>query len=262
MSTFTTSSGAVLAYAEVGSGPPVLALHGAYSGHQEIRAFLDPVLGDRRRIYPDLPGHGESSSDGVGSAADAVTALEDLLDGTVGEEPVAVVGHSFGAHLARGLAARRPDQVRGLALICPMVPDDMHPEAGAVITDDGTSAELPPAMLDTYTGYFVVRTAATLARYRAAVAPVLDRWDDAAVERLMVDGALDLGHGYPQPVLVMTGRHDAWVGYRQHAGLLEAYPRATSIVLADAGHALPHEEPEAMASAMRLWISAVDRLAT
>lgn len=252
MTELLTSGGTRLYYESAGSGPAVLAIHGAYSAHQEIRGFLDPVLPDHRRIYPDLPGHGGSSA--AASAADAVTALEELLDHLVGDERVLVIGHSFGAHLARGLAARRPDQVRGLALICPMVPDDMHAEEAAIIADDGSSSSLPPEQADTYAGYFVVRTAATLARYHAAVAPVLDTWDDAAVERMMADGALDAAHDYRHPVLVMTARQDAWVGYRQHAGLLDAYPRATSIVVADAGHALPHERPEVVGSALRCWL--------
>lgn len=255
MNSHTTSSGVALAYIDAGTGPPVLALHGAYSAAAEIQAFLDPVLPDHRRIYPDLPGHGASSAAGVNSAADAVAALLEVLDHAIGDEPVLVVGHSFGAHLARGLAARRPERVRGLVLICPMVPDDMHAEDAVVVEDDGTSATLPPEQADTYTGYFVVRTAATLARYRAAVLPVLDTWDDAVVERMMTNDALDLTRPYEHPVLIMTGRQDAWVGYRQHAGLLEAYPRATSLVLPDAGHALPHERPEAFAAALQLWLA-------
>ncbi|WP_420112927.1 alpha/beta fold hydrolase [Pseudactinotalea sp.] len=243
-----------LAYTDIGSGPPVLALHGAYSAGAEIHAFLDPVLPGHRRIYPDLPGHGDSATARVDSAAGAVAALLELLDHAVGDEPVLVVGHSFGAHLARGLAAQRPEQVRGLALICPMVPDDMHAEDAVIVEDDGSATTLPPEQADTFTGYFVVRTAATLARYRSAVLPVLDTWEDAAVERMMTNDALDMTQSYGHPVLIMTGRQDAWVGYRQHAGLLEAYPRATSLVLADAGHALPHERPEAFASALQLWL--------
>ena len=46
---------------------------------------------------------------------------------------------------------------------------------------------------------------------------------------------------YDRPVLVLVGRHDSFVGYRQYQGLLAAYPAATAMVLADAGHALPHE---------------------
>lgn len=243
-----------LAYTDVGAGPSVLAVHGAYSAAAEIQAFLDPVLPDHRRIYPDLPGHGDSADVSVDSAADAVAALLELLDNAVGNEPVLVVGHSFGAHLARGLAAQRPEQVRGLALICPMVPDDMHPDEPVVVEDDGSAAGLPPEQADTFTGYFVVRTAATLARYRSAVLPVLDTWDDAAVEQMMTTSTLDLTQPYEHPVLIMTGRQDAWVGYRQQVGLLEAYPRATSLVLPDAGHALPHERPEVFAGALQLWL--------
>ena len=241
-----------------GDGPPVLALHGAGSTHAELRSALDPMLPGHRLIYPDLPGHGDSAADGVASAADAVAALEELVDHAIGTEPFALVGHSFGGHLARGLAARRPGQVRGLALICPMVPDDLHAERAAVVVDDGSAASLPADLAEEYTGYFVVRTAATLARFHDAVVPSLGRSDGNAIDRMMTDGALDLDVDYPHPVLVVTGRHDAWVGYRQHAGLLEAYPRATSLVLADTGHALPHERPEALAAALRLWLEAVE----
>lgn len=252
-----TPPGGTLAWAEDGEGPAVLALHGAYSTHAELRTALDPMLRGRRRIYPDLPGHGSSS--GVTSAAEAVTALEGLIDHALGHAPVLVLGHSFGAHLARGLAARRPNQIQGLALICPLVPGDMEPAEPSVVADDGSAAQLSPTQADTFTGYFVIRTATTLARYRTAVAPALDCWDDAAVTHLMSDIDLDLDHDYPHPVLVMTGRQDAWVGYRQHAGLLEAYPRATSIVLADTGHALPHERPEALATALRHWLACSDQ---
>lgn len=54
---------------------------------------------------------------------------------------------------------------------------------------------------------------------------------------------------------MLTARHDAWVGYRQHEDLLAAYPRATSIVVADAGHALLHERPELVAAALRDWLA-------
>lgn len=259
MSAMQTTSGATLSYVDVGSGPGVLALHGAYSAHQEIRAVLDPVLSHCRRVYPDLPGMGSSTATGVESTKDAVDGLEELVTTVFGDEPFTLVGHSFGAHLARGLAARRPHQVRGLALLCPMVPTDQHMEPATVVADDGAAASLPPDLAEAYTGYFVVQTAATLARFHAAVAPVLGAWDGAAVERLMSDDALDLAAEYPHPVLVMTGRQDAWVGYRQHIGLLTAYPRATSVVVADVGHALPHERPEVVASALTLWHAAVSR---
>lgn len=256
MTAVRTSSGATLAYADVGSGPPVLALHGAYSAHQEIRGFLDPVLAHCRRVYPDLPGMGSSTATGIESATAALDALDELVTAALGDEPFTLVGHSFGAHLARGLADRRPEQVRGLALLCPMVSTDQHAEPAVVVADDGSAASLPADLAGAYRGYFVVRTAATLARFHESVAPVLGHWDEQAVDRLMTDDTLDLTTPYTNPVLVMTARHDAWVGYRQHTGLLAAYPHATSVVVADAGHALPHERPEALEAALRLWHAA------
>lgn len=255
-----TSAGARLHYRDVGEGPVVLALHGAYSTHEEIRGFLDPVLPRHRRIYPDLPGMGDSTADGIHGSAGAVTALAELVDHEVGDAPFVVVAHSFGAHLARGLAARRPHQVRGLALICPQVMDDLHPEQHIVLSHDGAADGLSPELAAEFTGYFVVHTTETVDRFREAVVPALGRYDAAAVERVMTSWRHDpdpAGVPYDKPVLVLTGRHDSVVGYRQHQGLLEAYPRATSLVLAGAGHALPHEHPAVLADALRHWLERV-----
>ena len=52
----TTVNDMVVHYAECGSGVAVLALHGAYSTHHEIKGFLEPLFDDRpgcRRRHPD-----------------------------------------------------------------------------------------------------------------------------------------------------------------------------------------------------------------
>ena len=255
-----TRSGATIHYLDEGAGPPVLALHGAYSTLTEVKGFLAPALAGRRGIYVDLPGMGESTARGIRNASDTVAALAQLVDEVLGDRPFAVVGHSFGAHLARGLAALRPDQVSGLALICPMVPDDLQPEPPAVVLDDGTSAQLPQWQRQEFDAYFVVHTADTVARFTAAVVPALGHYDAAAVERVL-DGALDPAPetvGYDRPVLVIVGRHDSFVGYQQYRGLLDGYPGATAMVLADAGHALAHEQPELLAAALAKWLRRVD----
>lgn len=251
-----TISPSRIAFRDLGAGPPVLALHGAYSAGAEIAGFLAPMLPGNRLLIPDLPGHGDSRADGVASVGAVVDRLEEHLEATIGTEPVAVVGHSFGAHVARGLAARRPGQVRGLALICPLVPRDQHPEPAVVVADDGAAAGLEPDLAAAFVGYVVVRTATTLARFRDAVVPALGPHDEAAIGEIMKHGELDLTDaGADRPTLILTARHDAWVGYRQHVGLLAAYPRATSIVVADAGHALPHERPELVGVALRDWLA-------
>lgn len=260
MSELTTSGGVRLFYRSLGEGPAVLALHGAYSAHEEILGFLDSMLPFHRRLYPDLPGMGNSTAEGVDSADAVVTVLEEFIDQVVGPEPLVIIGHSFGAHIARGIAARRPTQVRGLVLICPLIPNNAQPEKHVVLGDEGVAASLPPDQAEEFSGYFVVQTEETVDRFRTAVAPVLGRFDGEAVNLQMKSWALDPDpetSGYDQSVLVLTGRHDSTVGYRQHTALLDRYPRATSIVLAEAGHALPHEHPEVLEVALhRLLVRA------
>ena len=260
MPTLRTSTSAVLQYEDVGTGPAVLALHGGYSTLTEVQGFLGSALGDRRVLSVDLPGMGESTAHGIENVAGVVSALAELVDAVVDGQPFAVLGHSFGAHLARGLAALRPQQVSGLALICPLVPDDLQPEPRAVVVDDGAAAHLPEWQRQEFDGYFVVHTAATVARFAAAVVPSLGRFDADATERVMT-GDFDPSPDevpYDRPVLVLVGRHDSFVGYRQYQGLLDAYPAATAMVLADAGHALPHEQPELLAAALAKWQRRVD----
>src|SRR6476660_5063745 len=108
-------------YVEHGAGTPVLALHGAGVDHREIEAAIEAIdlAPDCRRIYPDLPGMGRSTTDSLTCNYDVVALLAAFID-QVAEEPVLVLGHSYGAYLARGLSAQHPELVRGLALLCPI----------------------------------------------------------------------------------------------------------------------------------------------
>jgi len=47
---------------------------------------------------------------------------------------------------------------------------------------------------------------------------------------------------FPGPSLIITGRQDAMVGYRDAWNILENYPRATYVVLDRAGHFLEEKE--------------------
>jgi pimeloyl-ACP methyl ester carboxylesterase len=245
-----TTRGSTLSFVAEGSGMPLLALHGAYSTHHEIRSILEPVVRGRgiHAVYPDLPGMGESTGDVILTADDAVDALENLIDAQFAGERMLVVGHSFGAHLARGLAARRPAQIAGLALLCPLMTGVQDAAPSIVVRDDpGASDGLDARERDEFEGYFVVRTAATAARFRAAVAPAIDRYDPPTVERIMTASEFALDPAAIEvdaPTLIAAARHDAVVGWRRQQGLVDLYPRADAVLVADAGHAMPHERPE------------------
>lgn len=256
---------ASLAYETAGSGIPLLAVHGAYSSRVEVRGFLEPMLGERavRRLYLDLPGHGGSRpSSGFRSPDDVLDAVDRLLATEVPEGPFLLLGHSYGGHFARAAAARHPDRVAGLALICPVVPGELRPAAFEVVRDDGVSAALDDDQRAEYEGYFVVRTPATLERFRRVVVPAGGDVDDETLERAIGTGphAVDPDDvRIDAPVVVLSGRRDHWVGWelQERLGDGAAYPHATVVTVADAGHALPHERPELVGALLGDWLDRV-----
>lgn len=56
------------------------------------------------------------------------------------------------------------------------------------------------------------------------------------------------------PTLVVCGRHDEGVGYRDSLRLLELYPRSTFVVLDRGTHALPVDEGGIFGALVRDWI--------
>jgi pimeloyl-ACP methyl ester carboxylesterase len=103
---------------EVGSGPPLLVVHGTF-GNGPAFAALAREMPNRRLLLMDRPGFGLSSpiayrADGLGTAiADLQRAV---LDG-LGLNRVDVLGHSIGANFALRLALHHPERVRRVVLL-------------------------------------------------------------------------------------------------------------------------------------------------
>lgn len=248
---------ALVHYVEHGEGVPLIALHGAGVDHREIEAVIEAVFpgSPYRRIYPDLPGMGHSTSEGLTCNDDVVTLLGDFID-HLDTGPVMLLGHSYGAYLARGVAARRPETVLGLALLCPVAERARSvPDHTVVRQDADAYDELDPALRAGFEDYFVVRTQATARRYRDDVAPGMALVDEAALGRIFAGWTVDVGSAtFAAPTLVVAGRRDSVAGYAGAADLLEDYPRATLAVIDDAGHALMHERPELLAALLGDWL--------
>ena len=106
-----------LGYWTLGSGPPVVLLHGA--GDQAgTWVKVAPWLSERHRvIFPDLPGHEESApSEGPVSMGDMAEALESLLEAEVPDGRLTFVGNSMGGWAAMLYAERYPERVALLVL--------------------------------------------------------------------------------------------------------------------------------------------------
>lgn len=253
-------------YAEHGDGMPVLTLHGTGVDHREMEGSLEPVfrrIPGYRRIYPDLPGMGHTPApESVNSADDVLDVLLGLADAVTGDRGLLVIGHSAGGHYARAIANRRPGQVSGLALICPLVENPRDVPAHEVVHASSRLGDLlSPAEESGFRNYFVVQTPAMLDRYREYVVPAIPLADQSGLERIggqwLFGQRPEDGSAYPNPTLILTGRQDAGLGYAGQWDLVEHYPRATFAVLDRAGHALAHEQPDLVEALMREWLRRV-----
>ncbi|GAA3115243.1 pimeloyl-ACP methyl ester carboxylesterase [Kribbella aluminosa] len=246
-----------------GDGVPVLALHGWSPDHRLMTGCLEPIFGELtgyRRIYPDLPAMGQSPAGDIDSSDGIMTALREFIDEQIGDVPFLLLGESYGGYLARALVAERPEQVRGLAMICPIGElwhkDRKLPEQVVLRTEPGVLESLEEG--EDFTDLAVVQTAAALAAYRSDVVPGLAIADKAAMERIQKNWALTIapesGPPYLGPSLILCGRQDAVTGFEDQFTLLPHYPRATYAVVDVAGHNLQIEQPELLRAFVREWL--------
>lgn len=109
---FAERRGSRARYLVAGDGEPLVLVHGLGGSAANWLALAPLLLPGRRVLVPELPGHGGSEALPAGASlnayADAVAAF---LDG-----PSAVVGHSLGGAIALRLAIRRPELVNALVL--------------------------------------------------------------------------------------------------------------------------------------------------
>jgi pimeloyl-ACP methyl ester carboxylesterase len=109
---FAEARGCRLRYLVAGSGDPLMLVHGLGGAAANWLALAPLLLPGRRVVVPELPGHGGSeplpAAPSLNTYADRLALLLD--------EPSAVVGHSLGGAIALRLAIRHPDRVRALVL--------------------------------------------------------------------------------------------------------------------------------------------------
>lgn len=97
----------------------VLGIHGTLGHSGNFRKLATELHGNAKVISFDLPGHGQSA-DWDESVDFCLLSLQ-IANSILGEEPMDVVGHSYGGLVALSLAMHRPDAVRSLTLVEPIL---------------------------------------------------------------------------------------------------------------------------------------------
>jgi pimeloyl-ACP methyl ester carboxylesterase len=167
-------AGVALAYAERGTGPPVLLVHGLAADAETMRPVAEALAaGGARAIAYDRRGYGASGAPEPyhGTTVEEQTEDAAALLRAVGAGPAVVAGDGFGALIALDLLKRHRVLVRGVVLSNPAL-FALVPEATEILSEQRRAIEEalraggPPAGVEAWLAGRV--QGAALARARAA----------------------------------------------------------------------------------------------
>jgi pimeloyl-ACP methyl ester carboxylesterase len=113
---FLTFNGGRIGYSDIGTGSPVVLLHGYLETSEVWHSFAEKLSERYRVISVDLPGHGMSDSSGSASTMEAMAALvKELLD-SLNIRKVFLTGHSLGGYVTLAFLELFPASLLGYCL--------------------------------------------------------------------------------------------------------------------------------------------------
>lgn len=228
-------------------------------------SWLEPICASRsgwRRIYFDLPGTGLTPAGGITTIDQVLEVVCDFIAHVSPAQPFTLLGLSVGGYLARGVVHRKPDQIDGLCLLVPWLREQNAQDVPSpvVIARDPTAMEqLSPDDAQKVEGLAVVHNQTVVNWYRDVVRAARMHGEGLPLERLTFSFDLDNpSSAFEKPTLIVAGRQDSHVGYRDTFDLLEHYPRASLVVLDRAGHALGVEQESLFHALINEWLDRVE----
>lgn len=265
VATVTVAGGTTLGYRELGSGPPVLLLHGWPTSSHLWRAVM-PAVAERNRVLAlDLPGFG--ASDKPAGAAYDFAELEAAIDGfldALGIDRVGLAGHDLGGPIAVHWMLSRPGRVTRLALLNTLLYPELSEEVVEFVTeladpelrvhrtsDDGLAEVMRRGVADPGVVDHDLM-AAVLAPFPSAASRVeLAR----AGIGLSLSGLAEIAAGLGSvdvPVRAVYGEDDRLLPdvAATMARLAADVPQAEVTALAGCGHFVMEDAPEPVASAL------------
>ncbi|KUO96230.1 2-succinyl-6-hydroxy-2,4-cyclohexadiene-1-carboxylate synthase [Ferroacidibacillus organovorans] len=240
---------------EVGSGPPLVWLHGWLGTAEEYLPFMEAFSKSHRSLALDLLGHGKTQA----KLAQERYAMEEQVADLSAflqklNEPVVLIGYSMGGRLALRLALAMPSRISCLILesASPGI-ERLEDRVARLRLDQTRAVQITrdfPAFLAAWQGMPLFSSQRgmdkedyekLLARKRAQC--------PAGVARSML--GMSQGFGVPEwlkmrlfrsPVKLLSGAYDsAYVALG--ARLAEQFPCAKQYVIEKAGHHIHAERP-------------------
>ena len=260
-------------YEVFGEGRPIIVLPGWGLNTRLTAHEIEPYFQGRegwKRIYIDPPGHGRTpGKDWITNQDQILEVLLACIDKLTTGQRFGLLGISLGAYLARGVVRYHAELIDGIAMIVPaIITEDKKrtvPPYKVLIEDPAVRADITPAEADLYDMAVVhsrkwldyQRTFPDISEHESGDFEFLGKIREQPENYAFSFDVDNVSEPFPGPSLIITGRQDAIVGYRDAWNILGNYPRATYVVLDRAGHQL-EDKADLVNVLMNDWLDRVE----
>ena len=259
-------------YEIIGEGKPIIMLHGYAADHRLMNKCMEPVFNMKdnyKRIYIDLPGMGKSKgAEWINSSDTMLDIVTEFIEKVIPNENFLLAGQSYGGYLARGVVFKMASRIDGLLLICPVIIADMKkrklPLHVILLQDAKVLSKLSPSELERFYSSSVVQNQRICERYKDEVLSGIKIANLNLLRNIKRNGygfsfdADKIYEKFDKPTLIILGRQDSSVGYKDPWSILENFPRATFAVLDRAGHNLQIEQEDVFNCLVSEWLTRVE----
>jgi pimeloyl-ACP methyl ester carboxylesterase len=233
---------------------PVILIHGAGGTHLHWPAQIRRLRG--YRLYAvDLPGHGKSEGRGNQTIESYCQSLIQWMDNIRIFRGV-IVGHSMGGAIALNMALQYPDRVVALGLVGSGARLQVTP---SIIENSSSSTTFTIAVKDIMDRAFSPlsdpRLRELAAQKMETIRPSVLHGDFQACNNF---DRMESIRKIRVPTLVICGQDDQLTPVRYSQFLANQIPRAQLRILAQAGHMVMLEQPQAVANELSAFLSTLN----
>jgi esterase len=244
-----------------GSGPPMVVLHGLFGSARNWQSMARRLADDYRVFTVDLRNHGASPWAPTMTYAEMADDLE-MFCASREAAPAVLLGHSAGGKVAMTFALRHPELVEALIVvdIAPVTyAHSFAAELAAMQAVDFATvrrrAEVEAALAEHLDDRSLCRFLAQNVRSRGgrlAWKPNLDAIGAAMADLVGFPDEADIvgfpdraNRAYPGRVLFISGARSNYIDRPHHDAIFAHFPQAEFAVVADAGHRVHVDQPDA-----------------
>lgn len=245
-------------YETYGEGIPIIMIHGFGIDREILKGCMEPILQkstEFKRIYFDLPGMGKTKvPKNYSCSDDMLEFICQFIKQVIGDQKFIVVGNSYGGYLSRGVVIKQLEKINGLLLICPLATPERDkrilPKQNIVHRDTSFYNSIDVKDKQLMDILFTVQNKYCYDRFKSEIYPSTTIADESFLSLLSQNDnyrfSFDLNNtaSFNNPALILTGRQDHIVGYKDIWSYMNFLPRGTFVTLDMANHNLQIEQVE------------------